>query len=335
MASRFKGRSVEQLDPDLRSGKEAAVRQLLGKAPSVKPCRPYVVTPRHDSNVVGVGIGRRYTAGKGTPDHAVRVYVRHKLPKAKTGTHRIPTHFDGVPTDVIETGTFRALGAGIHAARSRTRPLRGGLSVGFASDEDFVVGTVGAIVQRGNDRFILSNNHVLAYENMLPLGTAIVQPSTIDNGKDPTDHIGQLAEFVPLQPRGNRMDAALARIDPRIKTSGGSVYGPRLASAMPTPALTGMRIAKCGRTTGLTRGRVDDVSLSVAVEFASGQFLFEDQLMLRADDVPFSGDGDSGALVVADALGRPVALLFAGAPAHAIATPIERVLSQFGVTILV
>ena len=335
MGSRFKGWSADELHDDYRAGKSEAVHLLLRGSSKRGAVRArYVASPRQDTNIVGVGIGRRYAEGKGSSEHAVRVYVRRKLPKSQVGKHKIPDHFDGIRTDVIETGAFRALGKGIKAAQARTRPLRSGLSIGFASTEDFVVGTIGAIVMRGADRFVLGNNHVLAFENSLPPGTAILQPSRLDNGQNGTDRVGALAEFVRLEPFGNQMDAAIARIAPQIAVTAGFAHGPRLASGLPLPAVTEMRITKLGRTTGRTDGRIDDISVDVAVDFETGQFVFEDQLMLRASSAPFSDDGDSGALVVATAQKRPVGLLFAGSASHALATPIDRVLAGFGVTIL-
>lgn len=55
--------------------------------------------------VVAVGIGRKRVAGQPTDELAIRVYVRHKhddLSEAEL----IPTEFDGVPTDVVESGGF-------------------------------------------------------------------------------------------------------------------------------------------------------------------------------------------------------------------------------------
>lgn len=335
MGSRFKGWSAEELHDDYRAGKSEAVRLLLrGSSKRGVTRARYVASPRQDTNIVGVGIGRRYCEGKGSSEHAVRVYVRRKLPKSQVGKHKIPDHFDGVRTDVIETGAFRALGKGIKAAQARTRPLRSGLSIGFASAEDFVVGTIGAIVLRGADRFVLGNNHVLAFENSLPPGTPILQPSRLDDGQNGMDQIGELTQFIRLEAFGNQMDAAIARIAPQIAATAGFAHGPRLASGVPLAAVTEMRINKMGRTTGRTDGRIDDVSVDVAVDFETGQFVFEDQLMLRASGGPFSNVGDSGALVVAATQKRPVGLLFAGSASHALATPIDRVLAAFGVTIL-
>ena len=97
MGSRFKGWSADELHDDYRAGKGEAVRLLLRGSSKRGGVRArYVASPRQDTNVVGVGIGRRYAEGKGSSEHAVRVYVRRKLPKSQVGKHKIPDHFDGI-----------------------------------------------------------------------------------------------------------------------------------------------------------------------------------------------------------------------------------------------
>ena len=75
----------------------------------------------------------------------------------------------------------------------------------------------------------------------------------------------------------------------------------------------GDAVAKVGRTTGLTRGRVTAFELdNVEIEFDLGFLRFDGQIEIEGDgDEPFSDGGDSGSLVVnADLCG--VGLLFAG-----------------------
>lgn len=333
--ARFVGQSLARLGERYRAAKAEAVAHLLS-AKRVSSAVTYLASARPDQNIVGIGIGRKRTDGKGTKDHAVRVYVRRKLPASKVGKHRIKSQYDGVPTDVVETGSFRALlTRGLAAAQARTRPLLSGLSVSFASAEQFAAGTIGAIVCRGQDRFILSNNHVLAFENALAIGADIVQPATLDRGGLPQDRIAALNAFTPLAPNGNRIDAAIAQIAEGVPSVAGFVSGQDLVSGEPLSVSTEMLVNKVGRGTGVTSGRIDDVSLDVAVDFASGQFLFEDQILIRASDDAFATDGDSGSLLVASRERRPVGLLFAGSSSHALATPIDRVLSEFDVSILV
>src|SRR5918992_5140841 len=46
-------------------------------------------------------------------------------------------------------------------------------------------GTLGALVSDGTDRYILSNNHVLARTNQAAAGEDVSQPGMIDNGCRP------------------------------------------------------------------------------------------------------------------------------------------------------
>src|SRR5215213_6071924 len=75
----------------------------------------------------------------------------------------------------------------------------------------------------------------------------------------------------------------------------------------------GAGVAKIGRTTGLTRGRVTAFELdNVVVRFDIGNVRFDDQIEIEgAEEDAFSDGGDSGSLIVA-ADKRGIALLFAG-----------------------
>jgi hypothetical protein len=104
----------------------------------------------------------------------------------------------------------------------------------------------------------------------------------------------------------------------------------------------GTEVAKIGRTTGLTRGRVTAFELdNVRVQYGIGMLQFDDQIEIEsAGDGPFSGGGDSGSLIV-DAGLRGVALLFAGsdvggAGGHGLtyANPLRRVLGDLKVDLL-
>lgn len=72
-------------------------------------------------------------------------------------------------------------------------------------------------------------------------------------------------------------------------------------------------MAKLGRSTGLTRGRVTAIELDkVIVRFDLGFLRFDNQFEVEgAGDAPFSRGRDSGSLVV-DSDRRAVGLLFAG-----------------------
>ncbi len=62
------------------------------------------------ANVVGVGVGFRQRGGELTYEVALVVSVTRKLPPAQLSPQDvIPDTIEGVPVDVRETGTIRAL----------------------------------------------------------------------------------------------------------------------------------------------------------------------------------------------------------------------------------
>lgn len=61
-------------------------------------------------NVVGLGIGYKETAGQFTDQLALIINVSRKLPLAQLAPDEIaPPQIEDVPTDVQETGPFKAL----------------------------------------------------------------------------------------------------------------------------------------------------------------------------------------------------------------------------------
>jgi hypothetical protein len=75
----------------------------------------------------------------------------------------------------------------------------------------------------------------------------------------------------------------------------------------------GDRVAKLGRTTGVTYGRVTAFELdNVVIRYDIGNLRFDNQIEIEgAGSLPFSDGGDSGSLIVTTDK-RGVALLFAG-----------------------
>jgi hypothetical protein len=230
--------------------------------------------------------------------------------------------------------------------------------------EDCCSGTLGALVEDNSGRqYVLSNNHVLAKSDHALVGDAIVQPGLIDNNCTPngdgpgTAPVAALSEWVPLKSSSTNVDAAIAQVGSRTVDGAGAILelGARqpdgtLTAAPPGTSSTGgrgetaalqMKVAKSGRTTGLTCGGVTAVDLDVAVDYFSDcaetrpylTKVFTNQVGISGDR--FSDAGDSGALVVDATNAEPVGLFFAGGTdargvGQGVANPAPEVLNQLG-----
>ena len=261
-------------------------------------------------------------AGVGLSDRAVRLYLYegHEAP-----THIVPA-FNDVPPEVVPPTGFRP------AHPVRHRPASGGTSVGLAYVNG--AGTFGCLVEDpAGDRYLLSNNHVLADINRAPIGSPIIQPAKFDGGVTPRDDIARLAAFEPIDFAGpNRVDAALGALtDPAVAAPGALTLGP--FADPPVPGAVGQRVRKHGRTTAHTRGIVVDASFDGFVDYGpAGVAWFEDQIVVEGEGDAFAAAGDSGALIV-DEGNHPLALLFAGDDRRTLGNPIAAVLSALGMTV--
>ncbi len=325
----------QSIPAQLSSAKtEAARRFLTDGARAAYSTR--AVSYQLDLNVVGVGIGKKIKGGQPTGTDAVRVYVNRKFPKTQIPQpQQVPTLIKGVPTDVVETGRFKAFSTTPpippQTPRDRWRPIRPGTSIGPPPIGNMVeAGTLGAIVKSGGAQYILSNNHVLANEDKLPVGTAIFQPALLDKGNQATDRVAALSKMVPLQAKGpNTVDCAIAAIDKTVTTD--PTFLPKvgaLSTTTPIDATDGMKVHKVGRTTGYTTGSVLDISADVNIQYDVGTLTFQGQILITPDQGQmFSDAGDSGSLIVDRGLGRATGLLFGGSPKSTIANHISDVLT--------
>jgi hypothetical protein len=276
------------------------------------------------------------------------------------GRQRVPVDVEQLPIQVVRARTESATGettgrytrghrageggdGGERAAatvrtppqRQRHRPVVGGLSISPINAQ--YVGTLGCFLRRrrvdADDLFVLSNNHVLADVNRLPRGTFIVQPGPEEQlFTPPADVIASLSGAItvrfpvnPDSPVVNRFDAAIARVVvDHEQVALGEIFGidrydpRRIATAVP-----GMRVIKCGRTTGVTRGivtatNVDGVQINYGTRQAPRIAVFDDTIEIVGDptDTSFSLPGDSGSVILEEETGHPTALLFAGDGVH-------------------
>jgi hypothetical protein len=159
-------------------------------------------------NVTGVAIGEKVSDGKTTGEEAITIFVEKKVPKSQlTKSDLAPKEIKGFKTDVVEIGKVRALGSD---TKKKYRPALGGISIGHYS---ITAGTLGCIVRKGSERFILSNNHVLANENNAKLGDPIIQPGAHDGGTL-NDKLTVLYQFIPIDFGGTQEPPPADPINP-------------------------------------------------------------------------------------------------------------------------
>lgn len=290
--------------------------------------------------VTAVDVGYKIKGRKMTGEVAVRLHVERKKPPESVERFDLvtssqkPQKVGDFSIDVLEAtyGPAEGLGPELVEAeavnrRGRVNPLIAGISVG---NPRVTAGTLGAIVWDRSDgkACILSNWHVLCGDPACAAGEDILQPGRLDGGRA-RDKVAELKRFR----LDADADAALAEL------TGQREFSRDVLELDPIPGIVapalGMRVSKSGRTTGLTRGLIDGVSLTTTIRYRSGPVqTFNDQIHIvprpgSPPDFEVSLGGDSGAVWIDDASHRAVGLHFAGetgaAPEHAVANRMEAV----------
>lgn len=309
-------------------------------------------------NVVTCGVGFKESQGVVTDEPAVVVGVRKKMPQAQLSAQDLVPKVlaQDVKSDVVEVGEIRAF----QGPQDRWRPAPGGVSIGHYA---ITAGTLGCLVTKNNQTYILSNNHVLANSNNAAIGDAILQPGPHDGGTT-ADQIGTLAEFVSIDFGDLPVDCDIATSVETFLNAVAKAMGSRhrisafqespgtnlvdCAIALPTSpdlvskeilnigvpngaheAALGTAVQKSGRTTGHTTGQINQIDVTVQVVYGTRIATFTDQLMAGA----MSAGGDSGSAVLDDE-GYVVGLLFAGSETTTIINPIQAVLDALSVQIV-
>jgi len=228
-------------------------------------------------------------------------------------------------------------------------PVKLGTSGGNINDRSKAFcygGTLGSLVEDGEGiQYILSNNHVLARTNLAVIGEDIIQPGLIDQNptcnQDRNDEVADLSAFIPILFKAkktmptNNVDAAIAEVRSGAVISTGEILDIGMISNATLDPAIGLGVQKSGRTSGLTKGTISSVNVTVDVSYGSGKTArFINQILITPGS--FLAGGDSGSLMVEDVDTTPhaVGLLFAGSSSVAIANPIGAVLSSFGVTMV-
>ncbi|MFI2293370.1 hypothetical protein [Isoptericola sp. NPDC019571] len=313
------------------------------------PASPYAVgddaTPADVVRAPTLSLG---LAPHGDAGFGIAVRYRLGVPTARSFVRRLAAEA-GDAVDVRRTGRIRTLAAQVRppvaTARAlgetdRVRPLRPGVSIAHV---DVTAGTLGAFVVKAGEegaRYVLSNFHVLAGSPSAQVGDVVVQPGPADGGRAPGDRVGTLAQVVPLTPgEPATVDAALALLDEGIEIDPTYPVGAVTTTAV---AAGGEVVAKIGRTTAHTQGRVtaiemDDVVVGYGDEL--GALSFDNQIEVEGTGGAFSRGGDSGSLVYRED-GVALGLLFAGSETGGAdgtgltyCNPVDAVLEALGVTL--
>jgi hypothetical protein len=205
-------------------------------------------------------------------------------------------------------------------------------------------GTLGSLVQRGGQQFILSNNHVLDRSDQGTIGDPVSQPGLADADCNPSAvaTVAHLSQAAPL--KTSNVDAALAVVVTGAVDLSGTILGLGSGSAGDAPPAatpansatvlgTAEPVAKSGRATGLTCSTLESISTSVQVDYQAAcgdstpafTVTFNNQVIVQGGS--FSGAGDSGSLIVTADTAQPVALLYAGNSQSSAGNPIADVLA--------
>jgi hypothetical protein len=292
--------------------------------------------------VTGVDVGYKEVGGQRTGQVAIRVHVAAKTDDIPDD-QRVPGEIEGAVTDVLERRyelhvvSRQVADVSPQADTTHYASLQGGVSMGpsRAINGFIFAGTLGAIVMDNatNQHAALTNFHVACVDNTFSNGDRMVQPSRIDTGVVPTDEFGSLLR----ETLSANVDGAVISID-SSKSSQCQIVDIGLVRGTKAATL-GMTVRKRGRTTGLTHGSVDGLSLSVNIDYGDGigARTLSNQVSIAADTTQnpvFSDHGDSGSVIVDDS-GFVVGLLFAGAGTSTVANPIAAVLSELNISMCV
>lgn len=333
--------------------------------PGARPTEPH-------RNVVGIGVGPNHKKKNKVTEESVRIYVERRIdPETDIPPdHVLSKNIEGLQTDIIETGRFRCGAMPVRATDQTIQPGRS-CGVKFGRCGDGATGTIGAIVSKGDKRYILSSAHVLARANGFLLGAPILCPGPVDLpllanevGHDmkqmknmamplpeETDfQRARLAGFVPLSlDEANEIDAAIAEITSTSVTPVILGIG-KLDRPTPYPAAPDMPVRKMGIGTKLTKGTVRQIDARLRVDFPLGPMLFDHQILIEGDKTnPFAWEGDSGSLVVTEltsgrrervAVAMVVGFALPEATAapptsYCVATDLARVLNELGVELVI
>lgn len=246
-----------------------------------------------------------------------------------------------------ESDGFQTQGGKKKHRKRQERPIQLGTSGSNAEDIAggyCCNGTLGALVEKNGIQYVLSNNHVLGRSNNGKKGEAIIQPGYSDQScparNEAMDTVAHLTAKKRIRfgsDRSNKADVAIAEVVPGAVRPDGEILKIGVPGTTPAAPFIGMQVKKAGRTTGLTRGVVTAIDVSVIIEdfpldcseAETTSAVFNKQIIISGNDGKrFLDSGDSGSMAYRDEehCPAPVGLLFAGGGNLAAAAPASTVL---------
>lgn len=280
-------------------------------------------------NVVGVGLGNKEINGKEMDVKCIKVMVKEKV-KLLSKKDTIPKFYKNIPTDVIQTGEFKACGFS-----GRLRPMEMGYSISNLKSPNITTGTACCLVTKGEganiEFYILGSNHIMADNNEAAIGSEIIQPGFASGG-GAGDVVAKLTAFKKIQfddpkPEDNTMDAAIAKVtDINLVT-------PEIAFMLIPKSLgtvvIGELVQKSGREAGYTSGVVQQTGVTMLVRYEGAlTALLKNQIATtKIGDI-----GDSGSPIMTT--DNRLAGMFVGTSGTISAfTPISVILDYFKVNL--
>ncbi len=315
-------------------------------------------------NVVGVGVGFKKVGSMRTRQPSIIVFVEKKERIEDLALSQlIPNKIDNVYVDVVEIGKVKLL----DQRKEKKRPAQPGMSLGHYKISAGTFGAVVKDKLTG-EPLILSNNHILAnstdgHDGRASVGDAILQPAPYDGGAD-EEKIAELLRYIPVIRSEKKSDCPVALRIAQMgnmvihffrpsydlcfmkQSSGNNIVDAAVARPISMDyihndildigapkginvAEAGMPIMKSGRSTGLSKGMVSavDVTLQVSLNETESA-IFSNQVVAEMKSM----GGDSGSLVM-DQNKKAVGLLFAGSDKYTIFNQIDKVFELLSVTL--
>lgn len=285
------------------------------------------------------------------------------LVTSENARNAAPGQIDGVKVKIHMTDRIVAMkgrpgggggggGKVDHKAKQST-PIKLGTSGGWRTDlaNGYCCGgTLGALIQVGGNKRILSNYHVFEADivnggngTKATTGDYVIQPGLIDVGCNAANAQNVATLVVSHSLPNSNVDCSSANVISGMVDESGAILEIGTISSQTVASFVGQAVKKSGRTTGLGRSTVAGYYATVRItyenECAGGTAFtktFTDQIVMNNKGSKFLGGGDSGSLMVEDVTTNPraIGLLFAGSRSTAIANPIDEVLNFLNATMV-